>query len=286
MCQWEKKCTEEKNGVFLVFWKGKSSTKDFPFMGSKRYCVNCILPAIPFASALCEWKQLPFIPRFLLRCLLQGISYYIEDCPSYYFPWKPWNDESSAWFPIWGSLKSIFQFFMFYVCFLDFFFISCVGCFTNIWEIEAKILIFQKIITTYRISVSKMIPAGFSGVHFFLFLIQNQTYCRLVGVLATNCRIRYSANKASYRTWTLSEVLLHMLITDAASDFSFINFGNFLLRLKLYLLLISWKSLGRIRQQVSEYVRLPSFWLSFGMLLGMLQSHVGKSTSCTCESAL
>lgn len=131
-----------------------------------------------------------------------------------------------------GPLKSVFQNLMFYVCFLDFF-ISWVGC-TNIWEIEAKIPIFEKIIMTCKISVSKMVPVGFSGVHFFfLFLIQNQVHCRLVGVLATKYRIIYSANKASYRTWTLSEVLLHMLIADNASDFGFINFGNFLLRLNL-----------------------------------------------------
>lgn len=223
-----------------------------------------ILAQVPFAGYFILYRRLP-----KLLFSMKTLKWWIICLISYLGFFK-------IYFPILHVL----------CLFPWFFFISCVGCFTNIWEIEAKILIFQKIITTYRISVSKMIPAGFSGVHFFLFLIQNQTYCRLVGVLATNYRIRYSANKASYRTWTLSEVLLHMLITDAASDFSFINFGNFLLRLKLYFLLISWKSLGRIRQQVSEYVRLPSFWLSFGMLLGMLQSHVGQPTSCTCESAL
>lgn len=125
MCQWEKNALRRKMECFWLSERGNQVPKDFSFMGSKRYCVNCILPAIPFASALCEWKQLPFIPRFLLRCLLQGISYYVEDCPSYYFPWKPWNDESSAWFPIWGPLKSIFPIFMFYVCFLDFFHFLC-----------------------------------------------------------------------------------------------------------------------------------------------------------------
>lgn len=66
-----------------------------------------------------------------------------------------------------GSFKICFPNLHVLCLFPWFFFISCVGCFTNIWEIEAKILIFQKIITTCRISVSKMIPAGFSEAHFF-----------------------------------------------------------------------------------------------------------------------
>lgn len=35
------------------FWfseRGNQVPKDFPFMGSKRYCVNCILPAIPYVN--------------------------------------------------------------------------------------------------------------------------------------------------------------------------------------------------------------------------------------------
>lgn len=88
MCQWEKNALRRKMECFWFSERGNQVPKDFSFMGSKRYCVNCILPAIPFASALCEWKQLPFIPRFLLRCLFSGYFILCRRLPKLLFSMK------------------------------------------------------------------------------------------------------------------------------------------------------------------------------------------------------
>ena len=96
-------------------------------------------------------------------------------------------------------------------CLLDFFFPE-LACFAKTEKLRQKFLLFFKIYHDIKISVLKMVPVEFPGVHFLPLLSINQTHCRLVGVLATKYRIRHSetflwASKASHRSWTL--ILFH-----------------------------------------------------------------------------
>lgn len=167
----------------------------------------CTVPTSRFTLAWSGWQQVlgSLVPGPGTFCRVLQITQKLA--PIYNFLWKPWHDESSAWFPTLGPLKSVFQIFLFLPVFLIFFFPE-LACFAKTEKRRQKFLLFFKIYHDIKTSVLKMVPAEFPGVHFLPLLSINQTHCRLVGVLAPKYRIRHSetflrASKASHRSWLL-----------------------------------------------------------------------------------
>lgn len=129
----------------------------------------CKLHFASYSFCICfKWVEtIAFHSKILAQVPFAGYFILCRRLPKLLFSMKTLKWWIICLISYLGSFKIYFSNLHVLCLFPWFFFISCVGCFTNIWEIEAKILIFQKIITTYRISVSKMISAGFFWSSFF-----------------------------------------------------------------------------------------------------------------------